>query len=380
MLACQRDLFSLPEDVHYLNCATLGPMSKRSEKAGIESLRIGRNPMLRSRNLFFDPVQKSKEQFAQLINSKSDSIAIIPSVSYGIATVCKNIQIQSGDEVIVLEDQFPSNFFIWRKKCQAVGAELVIIHDPKSDNKSTDWTSEIIAQINPKTKVVTMCHVHWMDGTYFDLERISEACKKHGTYLIIDGTQSVGALPFDVQKIKPDALIVASYKWLLSSYGLGFAYFSDRLLNGEPLEENWINKERSHEFENLTAYIEAYQPGAARYSMGEKSNFISMAITNEALDLLNEIGSSNIQAYAQFITEKPWQELAAAGIKIDPSKHSYHITGLRFDDRWDLKGIQERLQSRNVVTSQRGSALRISVNMYNKPDDIDALVDCILNR
>lgn len=380
MLASQRDLFSLPKDVHYLNCATLGPMSKRSEQAGLEALQVGRNPMLRTRDQFFEPVQRSRSLFAKLINANADHISIIPSVSYGIATVCNNIPLSSGDEVLVLEDQFPSNYYIWKRKCANTNASLVTVQKPKTEQISADWTNEIITAINPRTKVLAMCHVHWMDGTSFDLERISGRCKEYGTYLIIDGTQSVGALPFDVQKIQPDALVVASYKWLLSNYGLGYAYFGDRLLHGQPLEENWINKVRSNEFENLTNYDDTYQSGAARYSMGEQSNFISIAMANEALDMLNEIQPQNIQEYANRLTQSAWAKLSDAGVQIDASKSAYHMTGLRFGDGWDLQSIQTMLKENNVITSQRGSALRISVNMYNTPTDIDVLVNSILDR
>lgn len=355
-------------------------MNIHSERKGKEALILGRNPIDRSRDQFFEPVQRSKTLFGKLINAPSAHIAIIPSASYGLATAANNIDLQKGDEVLILQDQFPSNYYIWKQKCDLIGAHLNVVAAPDSSNRSADWTADIISSISSKTKIVAMANVHWMDGTYYDLESIGKKCREHGSYFIIDGTQSVGALPFDVEKIQPDALIVASYKWLLGSYGLGYAYFGERLLGGQPLEMNWINKERSHEFENLTDYIDTYQPGAARYSMGEQSSFISIAMNNAALELLDQWKPANIQSYTQKLTNDAWQTLKAGGISIDTNKPSHHITGLRFPKRWDMDQLQEVLKANNIIVSRRGSALRISVNIYNEASDIEALVNVILNN
>lgn len=379
-IGCQKSLFSLPADLHYLNNAAGGPMNINAERKGMEALMLGRNPIMRTRDHFFEPVQKAKTSFGQLVNTSSDRIAIIPSASYGLATAANNIELKKDDEIIILEDQFPSNYYIWKDKCNKSGAKLTIISAPDSTQKSLDWTTDIITAINPKTKVVAMGNVHWMDGTYYDLEAIGKECRQHGSYFIIDGTQSVGALPFDVKKVQPDALIVASYKWLLGIYGQGFAYFGDRLLGGQPLEINWINKERSYDFENLTDYIDDYQPCAARYSMGEQSSYIAIAMVNESLELLNQWGPSNIQTYAKSLTHDAWQILKSEGIIIDTSKPSHHMTGLRFNDQWDMNHLQEKLKENNIVVSRRGTALRVSVNMYNEARDINALVRTILSN
>ena len=380
MIDCQKDLFTLPSDIHYLNCATLGPLNKLSELEGYHAIQRSVNPVMRTRDQFFDPVETSKALFAQLINANSDHIAIIPSVSYGIAIAANNIDLEQKEEVVILEDQFPSNYYIWKQKCERANALLKIVSAPNTPNKSEAWTNDILNAINDKTKVVAMGNVHWMDGTHFDLKAIGERCREFGTYLIIDGTQSVGALPFDVAEVQPDVLVVASYKWLLGAYGVGFGYFSNRMFAGDPLEINWINKVRSNEFENLTSYLEADRPGAAKFSMGEQSNFISIAMVNEALKLLNEWQPQNIQEYTKALTTAAWDELSKAGITIDPTKKSYHMTGLRFGKEWDMDALQNALKQNQVIVSQRGSALRISVNVYNEMKDIEALVNIILEH
>ena len=131
-----------------------------------------------------------------------------------------------------------------------------------------------------------MPHIHWADGTLFNLMAIREKTREHDALLIIDGTQSVGALPFSVAKIQPDALICAGYKWLLGPYALGVAWYSDYFNDGEPLEHNWLNRLQSEDFTRLTQYQEKFQDKADRYSVGESSNFILVPMLIRALEQL----------------------------------------------------------------------------------------------
>jgi selenocysteine lyase/cysteine desulfurase len=103
---------------------------------------------------------------------------------------------------------------------------------------------------------------------------------------VVDGTQSVGALPFDVRRVRPDALIVASYKWMMGPYSLGLAYYGERFDGGVPLEETWMGRKGSEDFSALVDYVDDYQPGALRYDVGERSNFALMPMLTAALELL----------------------------------------------------------------------------------------------
>ena len=119
---------------------------------------------------------------------------------------------------------------------------------------------------------------------------------------MIDGTQSVGALPLNVQDVKPDALICAGYKWLMGPYGIALGYFGPRLTGGIPLEEGWIVRKNSEDFTSLIDYEEEYQPGAKRYDVGQRSNFITLPMMREALMQVKEWGIENIREYIQDLT------------------------------------------------------------------------------
>jgi selenocysteine lyase/cysteine desulfurase len=380
MLDCQKDLFQLDDDVIYLNCAYMSPQLKSVEMVGRLALAQKNKPWTITASDFFEPVEALKKTFSKLINNSEPArIAIVPSASYGMASAARNVPMQSGQKILVVEEQFPSNYYSWDRLCQERGGKMEVITATDSIRRSETWNEKIIAAIDEQVVVVALGHVHWADGTLFDLEAIREACDRVGAYLIIDGTQSVGALPFDVQKIRPDALICAGYKWLLGPYSLGVAYYGPRFDNGIPIEENWINRHNSDQFTGLVSYEPRYQPGAGRYSMGQQSNFMLVPQLTAAIQQLNAWQPKRIQAYCQYISEEALQLLQSFGCQIDQSeKVAHHLRGVRLSQNMDADLLQQKLKARNIHVSKRGNAIRIAPHVYNTDAEMKCLVGAFM--
>jgi selenocysteine lyase/cysteine desulfurase len=191
---------------------------------------------------------------------------------------------------------------------------------------------------------------------------------------VIDGTQSVGALPFDVQEVRPDALIVASYKWLFGPYSIGMAYFGSRYLTGVPLEETWIAREGSEDFRGLVDYRDEYQPGAVRFDVGERSNFILVPMLVAALQQVRAWGPGRIQAYTVELVQGLLAEAEGLGYAVEePRFRVGHIFGIRTPEGMAMEKLKAALQRENVSASLRGSALRVAPNVYNDEGDVEAL-------
>ena len=381
MLECQKHLFSLSEDVTYLNCATMSAQMKSVEKIGIQNLLKKSNPYQIKENDFFDDRELLKQRFAQLIEAPDPrSIAIIPSVSYGIATVAKNIPFEKGDEIIILGEQFPSNYYAWKQLVQEKGVILKTIKAPKiAIGRGARWNQAILEAISSKTKMVSMPIVHWTDGTLFDVKAIRQRTNGVEAYLIIDGTQSIGAMPFSVAEIQPDALICAGYKWLMGSYGLGLAYFGERFYNGSPLENNWMAHEGSEDFSNLINYNENFKPKSARYDMGESSNFILTPMLSEAIRQLLIWTPKAIQEYCKTIAEDILPILEKNRFFIeDTNFRGHHLFGIYLPNDVSVKLLKEKISNKNIFVSYRGQAIRISPNVYNTKEDIEKLVSCFI--
>lgn len=377
MLTSKRAKFTIPPQITYLNCAYMAPLLKSVEKEGIKGLRKKRNPTQVSPQDFFTDTETLRKEYTKLIHAKDPSrIVVIPSVSYGMATVAKNLTIARDQHIIVASEQFPSNYYPWQSLCEEKGASLKSISPPEGFiNRGKQWNERILEAINGHTRAVAIGHVHWADGTRFDLEAIRKRTKDVGALLIIDGTQSVGAMPFDVEKIKPDALVCAGYKWLLGPYSIGLAYYGEYFDQGKPVEENWINRQSSEDFSSLVNYQAKYQTGMLRYEVGEHSNFILVPMLLKAIQQLNNWGIGNIQEYCTSIAEESILKLQEKGFVIEDKKcRGSHLFGVRLPQQIDLEKVKASLLKHKVYVSVRGTALRVAPNIYNTDADLKKLV------
>lgn len=379
MLDCQKSRFSLPDDEHYLNCAYMSPLSVAVESAGITGVARKRVPSRLSQSDFFTESMRARTLFARLVNAPDPSrIAIIPAASYGLAIAANNLPAVAGQNIVVTHEQFPANVYPWRR-VEARGVELRTVRPPDgADGRGREWNARLLAAIDDRTAIVALGHVHWTDGTKFDLEAIGRRAREVGAALVVDGTQSVGALPFDVQAIQPDALVCATYKWLTGPYSMGFAYLGPRFDDGEPLEETWIGRAGSEHFKDLVNYRDDYQPGAIRYDVGERTNFALMPMAIAGLEQLLEWQPARIQEYVAALTAPLFDRVRAAGYTVeDPAYRGAHLFGLRAAAGVDITAVNDRLRARKVHVSLRGSAIRVSPHVYNDARDIDALADAL---
>ena len=379
MLANQKEKFRLPENINYLNAAYMSPLLKSVEKIGHEAVSQKCLPYQIVADDFFTGIKKLRKTFAQFIDVPDyQNTAIIPSVSYGIATVANNVNINSGDEIIIVDGQFPSNVYAWQKLADQNNAKIKIIAPPETfQNRGKIWNERILTAISNKTALVAIGVIHWADGTLFDLLAIREKTKLHNASLIIDGAQSIGALPFSVKELQPDAVITVGYKWLLGPYGLGMAYFSDAFNDGEPIENNWINRFNSEDFAQLVNYQPEYQPKAGRYNMGECSNFNLVPMLTKSIEQIAEWKPENIQEYCSSISNKAIDDLRNLGCFIeDDIYRTSHLFGIYLPKHIQIAHLKAKFQEKNIYVSYRGDAIRISPNVYNDESDFEKFVSC----
>ncbi|WP_420147287.1 aminotransferase class V-fold PLP-dependent enzyme [Spirosoma sp.] len=390
-LTAQKDLFSLPEGIHYLNCATRAPFSRAVEQVGHETLSRQANPFGLRPDDFFSDAVRVRVLFSLLINNQHegtpdpDRIAVVPSVSYGMAVVARNLSrkpgIRSGQRIVLIDDEFPSDVYAWNRVSNELNLTVMTVGMPDEFPKGPTWNERILDAITPETAVVVVPPVHWMYGIRFDLEAIGQRAREVGAWLVIDGTQAIGALPFDLMKVQPDALICAGYKWLMGPYSLGLAYYGPAFDDGVPLEESWMNRLDSNQFHRLMDYQPEYRSKAYRYNVGEHTHFLQMPMLEASLTQLINWQPARIQAYAQTLMADAWSTLERLGCQIEPENGNvgrcHHLVGLWLPSHADPMTIQQTLQNRNVSVSARARVLRISPHLYNTPDDVDALVSAL---
>ena len=378
MLPCQRYRFQLPPHLHYLNCAYMAPLAREVEEAGLRGMTRRRDPSKIVAEDFFVETDALRERFARLIGSSDPQrVAIIPAVSYGIATAARNVPVESGQNIVILGEQFPSNVYVWMRKARENGAELRVVERSARGRPSpgASWNRRLLRAIDRKTAVVATPVVHWADGTRFNVSAIGRRARAVGAAFVIDGTQSIGALPFDVEKVAPDALVVAAYKTLFGPYQSGLAWFGERFDGGVPLEEPWAGREGSDRFvAGRIEYVESYRPAALRYDVGERSNQIQVPMLNAALDMVLEWGPERVQEYCESLLEPFEEAFRQAGFELeDRAWRGAHLFGLRSVRGLDAEKAAATLRRAGIFVSVRGDAIRVAPQVYNDRADLDAL-------
>jgi selenocysteine lyase/cysteine desulfurase len=380
MLECQRARFSLPDDVRYLNCAYMAPLAREVEEAGIAGMRRRRDPSQIGADFFFEEADRIRELFARLVDCPDPRrVAVLGSVSYGIASVAANVPLSPSQQVVVLGEQFPSNYYAWSRRCAESGARLRVVPAPDlREGRGDRWNRDLLEAVDRSTAVVAIGNVHWSDGTLFDLTAVRARTHEVGALLVIDGTQSVGALPLSVRALEPDALICAGYKTLFGPYSLALGCFGDAFLEGKPLEDNWITRRDSHDFAGLVAYRDEYREGAIRFDAGEHSSPILLPMMTAALRMLLEWSPERVQEYCRVLIAAPLARARELGYQVeDPDRRGAHLFGLRPPAGLSLDRLRDELASRRISVSVRGSAIRVAPQVYNRADDLEALVEAL---
>ena len=374
MLDCQRHLFDIPNDVAYLNCAYISPLLNAVRDVGIAAAQRKSHPWKIFPRDFFTDAEEARGLFAELIGATTNDVALGSAASYGTATAARNLPVQPGQRILVLQDQFPSNVYSWHALAAECDGTILTLQRPQDDN----WTQSILEALDDRVAIAALPHVHWTDGAMLDLVRVGARCREVGAALAIDGTQSVGVLPFDVSAIQPDFLTVATYKWLLGPYSAGFTYVAPKWQEGTPLEHNWINREGSEDFSNLVDYRNSYQPGARRYDVGERGNIHLVPMAKTGLRQLLDWGVGNIQHTIRARTDRIAERAADMGICALPPEHrAGHYLGLRFPGGVP-EGLADRLAQKNVYVSVRGrDAVRVTPHLWVTDEDEDRFFEVL---
>ncbi len=361
-----RELFDIPDDVTYLNCAYMSPLAIPVLAAGEAGMRRKTQPWQIRPADFFDETERCRERVARLVNARAADVAVVPSVSYGITQAAANLPLARGERIVVLDEQFPSNVFPWRELARRQGGSVVTVPRPASGG----WTQSVLDELESGTvRIAALPHCHWTDGALLDLTAIAECCRRRQVSLVLDVTQSLGALPLDFAEIQPAYLVCATYKWLLGPYSMAFVVAREDMQSGTPLDHSWIIRKNAEDFRGLVRYEEALQDGARRYDVGERANFALMPMAIAALDLVLAADPAAIQATLSAYTAQIEAEARQMGLTAaSEPERAGHFLGIRFP-RGLPADVLDVLGGRGIHVSARGDSLRVTPHLYNVEQD-----------
>lgn len=366
----QRHLFDIPTDIVYFNCAYYSPQLNESRKRLLEGVTSKSHPWERTPPDFFTDAETIRRSAASLLGGKPEGFAIIPSVSYGLSTAARAIepQLGKGDSILILEEGFPSNVLPWVRVSKERGAKLITVPVPVDGN----WTNAIIGKIDKSVKVLALFTCHWTNGAFINLAKIRKAAGDD-IMMAVDATQSLGAMSFSIDDIRPDFLVSAGYKWLLCPYGFSLMYVSERWRNARPLEESWQARENAEDFGSLVNSSDKYMSGARRFDVGQKGTPTILPGVIAALEQIKDWGIDHISDSLLGINNRIADHLSSLGFQLpDSSQRSPHMFGAIIPDRYKGNLVSE-LSKKKIFISQRGNSVRFSPHLHISEQDITRL-------
>ena len=380
MLASQRALFEMPRSVCYLNSASYSPLPRRTLEAGRAAVARKGTPWTLDWSFASQQYERARTAAARLINADPSDIALISSVSYGVATAAKILTIPRDTRVIVLEDDHSSPVLEWHARADAGGFAVETVRRPDDG----DWTAAVLGTIaRPGAAPVSLASissVHWSDGGLIDVEQIAVALRQQGARFVVDATQGAGVLALDVRRLDPDMVIFPTYKWLLGPYGRAFLYVAKRHQGGVPLEQTASGR-RNVRAENAVYFGDlSYVSDARRYDMGERDHFISMEIASIGMEMVADWGAAAVAERLAMLTDRIADGLRDVGVRMTGRPvRAPHILSLGFKDGLP-NGLTEGLASEGIYVAARLGRLRVSPHVYNDEDDADRFVAALAKR
>jgi len=380
MLPSQRASFDIPRDICYLNAASYSPLPIRTLEAGRAAVGRKGRPWTVEASFLNTQYERARTAAARLVQADPSDVALIPSISYGVATAAKLFTPGRGTRVIVLENDHSSPVLEWRARAEAQGFSVETIKQP--DN--ADWTSAVLESIErpgaPPVSLASISSVHWSDGGLIDVDKVGAALKQRDAAFLIDATQSAGVLALDVGHLDPDFVIFPTYKWLVGPYGRAFLYVAKRHQKGIPLEQT-AGARRNVRAENAVYFTDLeYVPDARRFDMGERDFFISLEMASIGMEMMADWGADAIKQRLAMLTERIATGVRDLGIRVpEPHLRAPHILSLAFEGGMPA-GLVEGLASDGVYVAPRLGRMRVSPHVYNDEADADRFVEVLTRR
>jgi len=373
MLANQKHLFDIPDPVNYLACAANAPLLTAVRDAGRRGLDRKYHPWTIPNEQATEESEMARKLFGQLIGVTADDVAIVPSTAYGVATAAQNLPVGKGRNIVILQDQFPSNVYAWHRLAAETDANVVVVPRPTD----WDWTSAVLAHLDAETDIVSLPPCHWIDGSRLDLAVIGARCRQLGAAFVIDATQAVGAMPLDVKDLQPDYMTCSGYKWLLCPYSISFLYVAPHRQKDQPLEIHGQNKGFGSLPDGGIDYFDDYMTAARRFDMGERNNFINLPMAVAGLQQVSAWHPAEIQETLTPLIEQAAAEAVNRGWAVPDGNHRVgHFIGI-IPAFAVTDEIIAALTDRKIFVTRRGSGIRVAPHLFSTAADIEQLFQAL---
>jgi len=362
------------EDATYLNFAAHAAIPRVALNAVQASVAAKRRPHIIDDQSFFSVARSLRQTLATLIGASQDDIALTSGAGAGLATIAYALKWSAGDEVIIAGGEFPAHYATWKPMEAREGIKVQIARPQGQFMQSGD----LIAAMTPRTRVISVSHVRFDDGSILDASSLAAACKRNGTLLVLDVSQSCGAIPMDVSSLGADFIVCAGYKYLLSPWGTGFLWAKPEntdLLRPGPY--NWLSQD-VESFARLNYVDPRPARTLSRWDAAQASSIYNFNLTvmeASARFVLNATPAL-IHDHNQSLINHFFERLPDGYRLASPRQASHRgVFGcIEAGSRSNTESLYQTLRDEQFVVALREGKIRVAPHLLNSTRDMDRLL------
>ncbi len=318
----------------------------------------------------YPKVQKNiKNILCDLLNCMPDELSLIHNTAEGMNFISHGLKLSYGDEVILLENEYPSNIYPWQH-LEKKGVKLVTTPMERSPETFMEALERLITK---KTRVISLSAVHWCTGMPLPIDQVGRLCKEKGIDFVVDGAQGVGIQPMDTKKANISYMAFSAWKWLLGPLGVGLLFVAkEKLEDLEPVFIGTASVVRSKEY---LPYKSELKPSADRFTFSTV-NFNDWVYLEAALDFLQDIGFLAVRERIFELSAYLSKGLNKIGFNVFSDHFPDYPTGIVVCEKPGIKSnfIMTHLRKNKIVAAERLGRVRFSPHVYISPEQIDEVV------
>jgi len=368
--------FSLKPQHTWFNVASEGPLPKKANEALQEAIEWKSAPHLLTIPRFQQVPLQLKEAIARLVHVDKYDVILGNSATYGLHLLANGFEFKAGDEIILLQDDFPTDILPWLSLQQ----KGVVVHQLKAQ-KYVLTPQELEKAINHRTKLVCLPLIHSFTGFKHDIKAIGQLCRLHGILCVLNLSQAAGAFEIDLSQWKVDAVVCAGYKWLLGPYGTGFCWIRKEVRQQLNYAQNYWISLMDEASLNAQGEIRLKDDHSARrYDVFGTANFFNYVPWTASIEYLLSIGLDQVERHNQVLVDQLVDGLDPGLFKLispRPKKERTNIVVFSHIDASQNSSLFEFLKVKGFYLALWKNKLRVSPHIYNTSQEIERLLDCL---
>jgi cysteine desulfurase/selenocysteine lyase len=376
MSRIRRDEFPVTGQKVWFDTATYGPLpvsNVRAQTSLLEGMMLGADPP--GIGHWWDGAAEVRGKVGKFVGCDPEDVALLRSTGEGISLVSLGLDWQPGDEVVLYDQEFPSDVYPFLALAKK-DVKIAFVADRGRHRFDVDDVAELMSE---RTRVVCISLVNCYHGFRAPVEQIAELCRQRGCWLLVDVVQGAGVLPISVASLGADLITAHGYKSMCAGYGISFCYVSPALRESlEVVAPGWKNIDDAPFISKQLDYNLRYPAGARRFEPSVQ-NLAGMYGLGASIDLFTSVGQERIADWVLGLTGDLTEALGEKGYPVVSSTApgerssiiSVEVPG------GDVASVHARLAEQKIKCAVRDGRLRFSCHLFNNRDDIERLADAL---